>query len=161
MYGLFMAMTLVTGIAVDLNFCFCSLGIHYQFTTIPYKKVGCKSNYLKALSVLHLDLCFPQKRIASLCQESFFCGDSIATIQLRENEKQTHLTNLPRPDTVDSLSEWPLVDHAQLESVAPNLPQVVQEGTESSEGIGGGEECHVAKLDEHLQVVFKRPVVLE
>ena len=67
---------------------------------------------------------------------------------------------LPGPDALDPLREWPLVDVAQLEGVAPDLDEVVEEGAEAGQGVGGAEESDIAELDEHLEVVVKGPLVL-
>ena len=70
------------------------------------------------------------------------------------------ITHLPGADAVDPLSEGPLVHMAQLERVAADLDDVVEEGTEAGQGIRRGEERHIPELDEHLQVVLEGAFVL-
>ena len=53
------------------------------------------------------------------------------------------------------------MDEAELEGVAPDLDQVVEEGAEGGQRVGRGEEGHVAKLDKHFQVVVERSLVLK
>ena len=64
------------------------------------------------------------------------------------------------PTHLDSLGERSLVDKAELEGVAPDLDHVVEEGAQASQGVGRAEQGHVAKLDEHLEVVVKCSLVL-
>ena len=69
-------------------------------------------------------------------------------------------TDLPRSNVVDPLPERPLMDVAQLEGVSPDLDEVVEEGAHPGQRVRGGEQSHVAELDEHLKVVLKRAFVL-
>lgn len=64
-------------------------------------------------------------------------------------------THLPLPDALDPLPEGTLEPRAQLEGIAPDLDDVVHQGAHGSQGKGGGEEHHVAELDEHLLVVLE------
>lgn len=66
----------------------------------------------------------------------------------------------PRSDVGDSLAERALADVAELESVAANLDEVVQQGAQSGGGEGGGEEYDVSELDHHFKVVGERSVIL-
>ena len=52
------------------------------------------------------------------------------------------------------------MDEAELEGVAADLHDVVEEGAEGGERVGRREERHVAELDEHLQVVLEGALVL-
>ena len=42
------------------------------------------------------------------------------------------------------------MDETQFESVASDLDQVVEEGTQPGQGVGRAEQGHIAKLYEHL-----------
>ena len=67
---------------------------------------------------------------------------------------------LPRTDAAHALTERALARLAQLERVAADLEDVVGEGTQRGERKGRREEGDVTELDEHLQVVFERVVIL-
>jgi hypothetical protein len=66
---------------------------------------------------------------------------------------------LPGPDALDPLWEGPLVQVAQLEGVAPDLYEVVEEGTAAGQGVGRAEQGDIAELDEHLEKVVEGPLV--
>ena len=83
-----------------------------------------------------------------------------AFTQLGINLLAVSCTCLPGADVRDALAEGPLVDEAELECVAADLAEVVEEGAEGGERVRRGEERHVAELDEHLQVVLERALVL-
>ena len=70
-------------------------------------------------------------------------------------------TDLPHAYALHALSKGPLEDAAQLEGVRADLHQVVEERAHGGQRERGGEQRHVAELDEHLQVVLERAVVLE
>ena len=53
------------------------------------------------------------------------------------------------------------MDDAELESVAPELYEVVEQGAESGQRGCAREQRHVPELDKHLQVVVKCTVVLK
>jgi hypothetical protein len=75
--------------------------------------------------------------------------------------KAHHLhSSLPRANVCHSLPERPLVDKAELERVALDLEQVVEERPERGERVRRREQGHVAKLDKHFEVVFERALVL-
>jgi len=65
------------------------------------------------------------------------------------------LPHLPLPDALDPLAEGTLEPRAELEGVAADLDDVVHQGAHGGQGEGGGEEHHVAELDEHLLVVLE------
>ena len=70
-------------------------------------------------------------------------------------------TDLPRSDVRDALPEGSLVDEAELEGVAADLDEVVDEGAEGGERVSRREERHVSELDEHLEVVLESALVLQ
>ena len=75
--------------------------------------------------------------------------------------KTTLTSDLPDPDVFHSDSKGSLIRAAQFEGIAPDLDQVVEQGTDCSQWKGRGEESDVAKLDAHLQVVLKGIVILQ
>ena len=69
-------------------------------------------------------------------------------------------SNLPDAHTLYALSKRTLEGGAQFEGVAANLDDVVEEPAHGGHGEGGREERHVPELNEHLQVVLKRVLIL-
>lgn len=65
------------------------------------------------------------------------------------------MSHLPLADALHPHSERPLQPGAQLERVAADLDDVVDERAHGGQREGGGEEHHVAKLDEHLLIVLE------
>ena len=66
----------------------------------------------------------------------------------------------PYSNTSNPFSERPLVVNTEFEGVAADLYDVVEEGTEGCQGEGGGEQRHIAVLNEHLQVVIEGVLIL-
>ena len=62
---------------------------------------------------------------------------------------------LPGANVRCRLSERSLEDTAHLEGVGTDLSDVVEQGPDGGEREHGGEEEHVAELQEHLQVVVQ------
>ena len=65
-------------------------------------------------------------------------------------------SDLPLADALHPLAEGPLQAAAELEGVAADLDDVVDERAQSGQREGRGEQHHVAELDEHLLVVPER-----
>lgn len=66
-----------------------------------------------------------------------------------------HFSDLPLADALHPEPEGTLQASAQLEGIAADLDDVVNECTHGRQGEGRGEEHHVAELDEHLLVVLE------
>ncbi len=79
---------------------------------------------------------------------------------LRRLSVSLHLY-LPDPYALHPFPERPLEYSAEFERVTADLDHVVEQGTQSGQRERGREQRHVTKLDEHLQVVIKCPLVLE
>lgn len=65
------------------------------------------------------------------------------------------LPHLPLANAFHPLPKGPLQPRAQLEGVTADLNEVVDEGTEGSQGEGRREKHDIAKLHEHLLVVLE------
>ena len=63
--------------------------------------------------------------------------------------------HLPLANAFHPLPKGPLQPRAQLEGVTADLDEVVDEGTEGSQGEGRREKHDIAKLHEHLLVVLE------
>lgn len=63
--------------------------------------------------------------------------------------------HLPLPDVLHPLAEGPLQAGAELQGVAADLHNVVDEGAHGGQRERRGEEDHVAELNEHLLVVLE------
>ena len=61
---------------------------------------------------------------------------------------------------LNSLRKWSLMDETQFECVTTDLDQVVEQRAEARQRVGGAEERDVSELDEHLQIVVERSLVL-
>lgn len=64
-------------------------------------------------------------------------------------------SDLPLADALHPDPKGPLQTSAELEGIAADLDDVVNESTHGSQREGRGEEHHVAKLDKHLLVVLE------
>ena len=64
------------------------------------------------------------------------------------------LTNLPYSNVFDKLSKRSLKWHAQFECITANLNHVVEESADCGHWKSRRKQRHVAKLNQHLQVVF-------
>jgi len=64
------------------------------------------------------------------------------------------LANLPYSNVLDKLSERSLKCLAQLECIAANLDHIVEKCTDCSHWKCRWKQRDVAKLNQHLQVVF-------
>lgn len=65
------------------------------------------------------------------------------------------ISDLPLADALHSDSKGPLQTSAELEGIAADLNDVVNESAHGSQRESRGEEHHVAKLDKHLLVVLE------
>lgn len=68
---------------------------------------------------------------------------------------KAELSDLPLADALHPDPKGPLQASAQLEGIAADLDDVVNECTHGRQGEGRGEEHHVAELDKHLLVVLE------
>lgn len=69
-------------------------------------------------------------------------------------------TYQPDANAIGELTKWPLLRRAHLEGIAANLDDIVEQGTCGSKWKCTREQCHIAKLNQHLQLVFQRVLVL-
>lgn len=74
---------------------------------------------------------------------------------LRTSPRCPRGAHLPLADALDALAEGSLQPRAELEGVAADLDDVVDQGAHGGQREGRGEEHHVAELDEHLLVVLE------
>lgn len=65
-------------------------------------------------------------------------------------------TDLPLSDVLHPLSERSLQAGAELQGVTADLDDVVDKSTHGRQGKRGGEEHHIAELNEHFLVVLER-----
>jgi len=68
--------------------------------------------------------------------------------------------DLPYSNVLDKFSERSLKGHAQFECIAANLDHIVKKSTDCSHRERRREQRDVAKLNQHLQVVFIRIFIL-
>lgn len=65
------------------------------------------------------------------------------------------MSDLPLADALHPDPKGPLQASAQLEGIAADLDDVINECAHGSQREGRGEEHHVAELDKHLLVVLE------
>lgn len=53
------------------------------------------------------------------------------------------------------------MNKTQLESVSPDLNDVVEKCPKSGQGIGTGEEGDITELDKHFQIIVKGSFILD
>ena len=87
--------------------------------------------------------------------------NSAITFSIEMLTNTSPLTYLPGTNALYCLTKRTLHGAAQLEGIAADLDDVVDECTHGGHGEGGGEQGHVAKLDQHLQVVLERVFILK
>lgn len=68
---------------------------------------------------------------------------------------------LPDADVFYSLAKRSLERHAELESIAPDLNDVVEQSAHSGHWKSRGKQSHVTKLYQHLQIILKSVFVLQ
>lgn len=74
---------------------------------------------------------------------------------------KTKHTDLPLSDVLHPLSEGSLQAGTELQGIAADLDDVVDKRAHGCQGKRGGEEHHVAKLNEHFLVVLKRVLFMK